>query len=98
MQIDDRQAKRLHYDVMGIALAIRGHMGEDALFRELDRAISALDWRKMAIAQRSFDLLSEERQRHILNEGADHDEVAGSIALFERNMRTMIPAAVPKSA
>lgn len=98
MQIDDRQAKRLHYDVMGIALAIRGHMGEDALFRELDRAISALDWRKMAIAQRSFDLLSEERRRHILNERTDHDEAAGSIALFERNMRTMIPAAVPKSA
>ena len=38
MIISERE--RLLYDVMGIALAIRGHLGECTLYRELDAAIT----------------------------------------------------------
>ena len=89
MQIDERRAKQLHFDVMGIALAIRGHAGDTGLFRDIDEAITQADWRKMTIIQSAFDMLSDQRQQLIMSEMGDPDEVGRSIALFERTLRTM---------
>lgn len=91
MQIDEQRAKQLHYDVMGIALAVRGHVGESGLYRELDEALTGLDWRKMAIVQHAFDMLSTERQQLIMSEMGDPDEIGRSIDLLERGIRLLAP-------
>ena len=98
MNMDERRAKQLHYDVMGIALAIRGHAGESGLFQEIDAALSGLDWRRMAIIQNAFDLLSDERQQLIMGDMGDPDEVGQSISVVERALRTMLPANSQRSA
>jgi len=98
MNIDERRAKQLHYDVMGIALAIRGHAGASGLFEEIDAALSGLDWRRMAIIQNAFDMLSEARQAVIMGEMGAPDEVGQSIAVFERTLRTMLPISSQRSA
>lgn len=96
--IDERKAKQLHYDVMGIALAIRGHVGESGLYQEIDAAISALDWRRMAAIQNAFDLLAEHVQALILGEMGDPDEVGRAIAAYERRLRAMLPGAGQRTA
>ena len=98
MNIDERRAKQLHYDVMGIGLAIRGHTGESGLFQEIDAALSARDWRKMAIIQNAFDMLSAERQELIMGDMRSPDEVMRSIAIFERHLRTMAPVSGQRTA
>ncbi|HEX9841118.1 MAG TPA: hypothetical protein VGC20_00150 [bacterium] len=98
MQIDERRAKQLHYEVMGIALAIRGHAGESGLYQEIDAALTDQDWRKMAIVQHAFEMLSTQRQTLILSEIGDLDEVGRSITLLERGIRMMSPAPSERSA
>ena len=98
MQIDERRAKQLHYDVMGIALAIRGHTGETGLFQEIDAALSAQDWRKLAIIQNAFDMITPERQELIMGDMRNPDEVMRSISLFERHLRTMDPISDKRTA
>ena len=98
MNVDDRRAKQLHYDVMGIALAIRSHTGESGLFQELDAAVSALDWRIMSIVQYAFEMLTSSRQQAILSDMADPEVVGEAITIFERSLRTMMPAEAQRSA
>jgi hypothetical protein len=98
MNIDERRAKQLHYDVMGIALAIRAHTGESGLFQEIDAALTNLDWRTMATIQNAFDLLSSERQQLIMGDMGNPDEVGRSIAIFERALRTLMPRDGQRSA
>jgi hypothetical protein len=98
MNIDERRAKQLHYDVMGIALAIRGHAGPSGLFEEIDAALTDLDWRKLVVIQNAFDLLSTERQQLILGEMGDPDAVGHSITIFERMLRTMAPRGSQRTA
>lgn len=98
MQIDEQRAKQLHYDVMGIALAIRGHAGENGLYQEIDAALTELDWRKMAIIQHAFEMLSTPRQVLIMSDIGDPDEIGRSIALLERGIRMLSPAPKERSA
>jgi hypothetical protein len=91
LHLDERRAKQLHYDIMGIALAIRAHAGESALYQEIDQALTERDWRKMVIIQNAFDMLSAERQQGIMDDLSSKDEVGYSIALFERALRMMLP-------
>jgi len=98
MNIDERRAKQLHYDVMGIAMAIRGHTGETGLFQEIDEALTGQDWRKMAMIQSAFDVLSPERQQLIMGDMGNPDEVGRSIAMFERALHMMEPASGQRTA
>jgi hypothetical protein len=98
MHTDERRAKQLHYDVMGIALAIRGHAGESGLFQEIDAALTTQDWRKLAMIQNAFELLSIERRQLILGDMGDPDEIGRSIAMFERALRMMTPSSGQRSA
>ena len=98
MHMDERRAKQLHYDVMGIALAIRGHTGDSGLFQELDAALSQRDWRKMAVVQSAFDMLSAQRQQLIMDDMGHPDEVGRSIALFEKSLRMMDPKSDQRTA
>ena len=88
----------MHYEVMGIALAIRGHNGECDLFQELDQALAETDWRRMAIIQHAFDLISEKRKAVILSDGGSPRVVAHAITIFEQNLRMMLPQVQSKSA
>jgi len=88
--MDERQATRLHYEVMGIALAILGHEGEGETYKELDEALSGPHWGKLGLIQRAFDMLPPERKRQILsNTDQDSEAVAGSIAKFKANFQMM---------
>jgi hypothetical protein len=98
MQIDERRAKQLHYDVMGIALAVRFHAGESGLFKEIDAALSELDWRKMAIIENAFDMLSTQRQELLMGEMGDTDEIGRTITLLERGIRMMSPEPSQRTA
>ncbi len=98
MNLTEREAQQLHYEVMGIALAIRGHEGESSLYRELDRAIAGLDWRRMAIIQFAFEMLTTNQRSAILSEQATTDEVVRAIAIFGRHLRSMLPGAAGRSA
>ncbi len=90
-QTDERRSKQLHYDVMGIGLAIRGHMGDSALFHEIDQALNELDWRKLVSIQQAFDLLSEARQDLIMGSAGDTMAIERSIVMFEENLRVIAP-------
>ena len=99
MNINENYAKKLHYDVIGIAMAIRGHLGECTLFMEIDEAVQSLDWRKMAIIQYAFDMLTEERRHEILSGLPEHDTSAKtSIEMFNQVLRTMLPQSQPRIA
>ncbi len=89
MIISERE--RLLYDVMGIALAIRGHLGECTLYRELDAAITEQNWRKLAIIQNAFEMLAPERCEIILGDTGHMGEIHGAVAMFEGNLRSMVP-------
>lgn len=87
--MNERQAKQLHYDVMGIALAIRGHTGETGLFQHIDAALTGLDWDGMIKIQTAFNMLRSEQQELILGDMGDPDEIGHSIAIFERSLHQM---------
>ena len=91
MNLSEREAQKLHYEVMGIALAIRGHEGESSLYNEVDQAISDTDFRKMSIIQYAFEMLPTSRQAQILTESFTDEEVVASIAEFNNHLRTMLP-------
>lgn len=95
---DEQRAQQLHYDVMGIALAIRGHVGESGLFQDIDRALSAQDWRALSIIQYAFEMLTTSRQQAILSDMADPETVGEALNAFERVLRSMLPADVQRSA
>jgi len=91
MEMQENYAKQLHYDVMGIAMAVRGHLGECALFQEIDAAVQTLDWRKMATIQDAFDMLSERQRDAIMGSGDDSD--AGmAIQVLNQVLRTLVPS------
>lgn len=96
--MDERQAKQLHYEVMGIALAIRGHTGESGLFMQIDVALAHQDWAQLAMIQSAFNLLSDESQALILGDMGEPDAVGRSIAMFERTLYRMDAAQNPRSA
>lgn len=98
MNIEEKRAKQLHYDLMGIALAVRGHNGEDALFEEIDSAISALDWRRMAVIQYAFDMLSPERRAAIMGDDTNEEVLGLAIRMFSQILRTMLPENAARSA
>ncbi len=98
MKMLEREAQKLHYEVMGIALAIRGHEGESTLYRELDQTISDLDFRKMAIVQYAFEMLPTSRQNLIMTENYTDEEVVGAIAEFNKHLRAMLPRKSAASA
>ena len=85
------EQERLLYDVMGIALAIRGHLGECMLYRELDAEITEQNWRKLAIIQQAFEMLAPERREIILGDTGHMGGIHGVIAMFEGNLRSMVP-------
>ena len=89
MIISERE--RLLYDVMGIALAIRGHLGECTLYRELDATITEQNWRKLAIIQNAFQMLAPERREIILGDTGYMGEIHSAVAMFEGNLRSMVP-------
>jgi hypothetical protein len=98
MDMSERQSQQLHFDVMGIALAVRGHLGECALFHEIDAALNELDWRTMAIVQYAFEMLTTQRQQTILLDLADADAVGEAITAFERILHSMLPATQKRPA
>lgn len=91
MNLSERESQKLHYEVMGIALAIRGHEGESSLYNELDQAITQMDYRKMSIVQYAFEMLPTSRQSLVLSEHFTDEEVVGAIAEFNTHLRTMLP-------
>lgn len=91
MNMSEREAQKLHYEVMGIALAIRGHEGESTLYNEIDQAISDTDFRKMSIIQYAFQTLPSSRQALVLTENYTDEEVLTSIAEFNTHLRSMLP-------
>ena len=94
MKMSEREAQKLHYEVMGIALAIRGHEGESTLYHEIDQAISDTDFRKMSIIQYAFEMLPSSRQSHVLTENFTDENVVSSIAEFNAHLRAMLPLKV----
>ena len=91
MNLSEREAQKLHHEVMGIALAIRGHEGESSLYNEIDQAISNTDFRKMSIIQYAFQTMPSSRQALVLTENFTDEEVTASIAEFNNHLRTMLP-------
>lgn len=98
IKLTEQESQQLHYQVMGIALAIRGHEGDSILYHELDEAISGLDWRKLAIIQYAFEMLPTSRQNLILSKDTTDQEVVESIATFNTQLRSMLPRSSSKSA
>ena len=75
MFIDDHQAKQLHYDIMGVGLAVRGHAGECELYRFIDAALTALDWERMLVIRRGLALLPQHQQEDILSDDVAADGI-----------------------
>lgn len=99
MNLDERQATRLHYEVMGIALAILGHEGESDFYHELDEALTEPNWGKLAMIQRAYDMLPEARKRQILSDAEEGDEgVEWTISKFKANLHMMSPTGSRKTA
>ena len=89
MIMEEKQAKQLHYDVMGIALAIRGHEGESDLFRIIDEALTSQNWVILSRVKRGFDLLSREMQADLMSDESDPGEAAIAIRRLERYARKL---------
>ena len=98
MKMTEHETQKLHYEVMGIALAIRGHEGESTLYHDLDQAISDTDWRKMAIIQFAFEMLTTQQRTAILSDQTTGDDVVAAIAVFDKHLRSMLPGKASKSA
>jgi hypothetical protein len=96
--MEAQRAKQVYSEVMGIALAIRGHTGDSSLYRELDQALNRQDWRKLAIIQHTFEMLSTRRQAEIMSSFGDPDDLKGALTHFERVLRTFSPAPVQHTA
>lgn len=89
MFIDEHQAKQLHYDIMGVGLAVRGHAGECELYRFIDEALTALDWERMLVIRRGLALLPQHQQEDILSDDVAADAAASAIRRLERYVRAM---------
>jgi hypothetical protein len=96
--MEAQRARQVYSDVMGIAAAIRGHAGETALYRELDQALTRQDWRKLAIIQHTFEMLSTPRQAEIMSSFGDPDDLRRALTHFERVLRTFSPAPAQHTA
>lgn len=90
MSGEDRQAQALHYEIMGIALAVRGHAGEGWLYARLDTALRELDWPGLEQAKRAFDMLPENMRNDILDDRTPEDIAGTAIRRYERYLRAML--------
>lgn len=81
MIIDDKrdgeEQSQLFYDVMGIALAVWGSVGDGELFRFMDRALDDFDTDAMQRIVRAFGMLPQEIQDRLMaGEGSPQQLIA----------------------
>ena len=90
--------QKLHYDVMGIGLAVRAIEGEGPLFALIDQALSQKNERLMKAVFNAFNMLNENQRQHIMNGTGDESTLSMNLARMERYIRVINSGADVKSA
>lgn len=93
--VDENQAKRLHYDMMEIGLAILAHQGKSTLFRIFDAALTDLDWKTLLTIKRGFAMLPLGYREAVLGHDGEPEAIKQSLGRLESYLKRLGIATPP---
>ncbi|MDH5752976.1 MAG: hypothetical protein OEZ59_11255 [Deltaproteobacteria bacterium] len=76
--------QKLHYDVMGVGLAVRGIQGKSPLFRFIDRALITQNQTELETIWRAFTTLDAAHQRQIIDGTGDQGTMSYCLKHIEK--------------
>ena len=90
--------QKLHYDVMGIGLAVRTIEGEGPLFALIDTALTSKNERQMKAILNAFNMLTSDQRLQVMEGIGDESTLLLYLARMERYIRVIGSGAEVKSA